>query len=278
MSIQTISKSLQRGFTLIEVLVVITIIGILVALLIPAVQMARESARRTSCANNLRQLATAILLHEEQHKTFPTGGWGEDWVGDPEKGYGIHQPGGWIYNILAYIEQENVRLLGKGLSGQNKQQAMIQMLQTPLEIAHCPSRRLPQVYPYHGPATLKNIIPPESVAKSDYAINGTISSRKSQVTLSDIQLHGKGSSQTVMVGEKSLDAEHYNTGSGAGDLLSMYGGDSDDIRRNANGTPLSDSAAEASLGFGGPHSSGANIAYCDSSVRFVGFDEQLETE
>src|SRR5436190_20501114 len=94
------------AFTLVELLVVMAIIGILIALLIPAVQAARESSRRATCANNLHQLAVAIKLHEETHHIFPTGGWGADWVGDPDAGFGPRQPGGWIDNILPYIEQK----------------------------------------------------------------------------------------------------------------------------------------------------------------------------
>ena len=75
-----------RGFTLVELLVVIAIIGVLVALLLPAVQAAREAARRNECANNLRQLALACLLHEEQLGYFPSGGWGNRCLGDSSRG------------------------------------------------------------------------------------------------------------------------------------------------------------------------------------------------
>src|SRR6187401_3367350 len=64
----------RRGFTLVELLVVIAIIGILVALLLPAIQSAREAARRTQCKTNLKNIGLAILNHVDSQKVFPTGG------------------------------------------------------------------------------------------------------------------------------------------------------------------------------------------------------------
>jgi prepilin-type processing-associated H-X9-DG protein len=129
-------------------LVVIAIIGVLIGLLLPAVEMARESSRRSACANNLRQLGLAVKLHIDSHGTFPTGGWGAEWVGDPDAGFGP----------------------------------------TPVAVFNCPSRRLPRVYPYTGTTPLKNVDPPTNVPKSDYVINKKLSFEKSEVILAEIQL------------------------------------------------------------------------------------------
>src|SRR5262245_35403008 len=122
----------RRGFTLVELLVVIAIIGILIALLLPAVQAARESARRTQCSNHLKQLALSMSTHHDQHKMFPSGGWGWRWTGDPDRGHGKRQPGGWGYQILPFIEQQAIYDLGAGPSLVQKKQGSALRLKTPL--------------------------------------------------------------------------------------------------------------------------------------------------
>src|SRR5271165_3556364 len=100
------SRQERSGFTLVELLVVIAIIGILIALLLPAVQAARESGRRVQCSNNLKQLGLGVLQHVDTCGRFPSDGWGWGWVGDPDHGNRMGQPGGWIYNTLPFIEQQ----------------------------------------------------------------------------------------------------------------------------------------------------------------------------
>src|SRR4051812_10571613 len=96
------SRVLHRpAFTLVELLVVIAIIGVLVALLLPAVQAARESARRSSCTNNLRQLALAMHNYENSRKAFPPS---ICWNGSTAKG-GNWSPYG---RILPYLEENNI--------------------------------------------------------------------------------------------------------------------------------------------------------------------------
>jgi prepilin-type N-terminal cleavage/methylation domain-containing protein len=169
----------RRAFTLVELLVVIAIIGILVALLLPAIQAAREAARRSQCKNNLKQLALGALNHHDTHKFFPTGGWGWFWVGDPDRGYGKEQPGGWIYNTLTYIEEGTLHDSGKDgdpkTATRDQRTAARDVVTSPINIINCPSRRRSQVYRMTtnsgGTSGLFNAITPDVAGRSDYAMN-----------------------------------------------------------------------------------------------------------
>jgi prepilin-type N-terminal cleavage/methylation domain-containing protein/prepilin-type processing-associated H-X9-DG protein len=162
-----------RGFTLVELLVVIAIIAILVGLLMPAVQSARESARRTQCGNNLKQLALGIQQHVSAQGAFPTGGWGWGWVGDPDRGSNRRQPGGWVYNVLPYVEQNAVHDLPLGKSGAARTAAAATMIATALPQMNCPSRRAAKGYPHWlSSSNYANAGAATLAAKTDYGANG----------------------------------------------------------------------------------------------------------
>jgi len=123
---------------LVELLVVIAIIGVLVALLLPAVQAAREAARRTQCSNQMRQMSLALQNHESTKKIFPTGGidpWPqiEDYASGGKPFAAPKQGLSWAFQILPYLEQGAVHNL---VDTQ-------QLPRTPVGMYYCPSRRGP---------------------------------------------------------------------------------------------------------------------------------------
>ena len=169
-----------RGMTLVELLVVVAIIGLLVALLLPAVQSVRESARRNYCMNNLKQIGAAATQHLAQHGHFPTGGWGWGWLGDPDRGFRHRQPGSWVFSCLPFLEQVPLYSLQAGTDGSTtptRADAGAKVLATALPVFQCPSRREVRPYPHWRSSTgyltaFGNTSNTSAVAKSDYAANG----------------------------------------------------------------------------------------------------------
>ena len=176
-------RSPRRGasrpaFTLVELLVVIAIIGVLVALLLPAVQAAREAARRAQCQNNLKQIGLGSLMHMDTQGFLPSGGWGGTYTADSNRGYGKDQPGSWQYNILEYIEQGALRKLGFGSAVRTApfRDASNKLHTTPVTTFQCPSRRPAGVFPANWPSVLEQTwltatAQNQGVVKSDYAAN-----------------------------------------------------------------------------------------------------------
>jgi prepilin-type N-terminal cleavage/methylation domain-containing protein len=256
----------SAAFTLVELLVVITIIGILISLLLPAVQSAREAARQTQCKNNLKQIGLGVMQHSEKIGYYPSCGWGWDWVGDPDAGPGRNQPGGWAYNILPYIDQENLHQQGAGKTDPEKMTAAATVMQTPLALFNCPTRRRALLYPFTYPHT-HNANNPATVAKTDYAANaGTrgntqvfggpgsvkegqswpdcedapspcwpavrhltgISFQRSQVKPAQVR---DGLSNTLAAGEKYINSDYYFTGQDAADNECLFTGYDNDVTR-----------------------------------------------
>jgi prepilin-type N-terminal cleavage/methylation domain-containing protein len=287
----------RRAFTLVELLVVIAIIGILIALLLPAVQAAREAARRTQCLNHLKQLGLGAITFQETTGHFPPGGWGHSWAGLPTEGTGRNQPGGWIYNVLPFVEQAALHGLGATTNGPDRASEAAQRLATPLPTLHCPSRRRAIPYPNMGATRLTATV--DRVAKTDYAMNGGsvamyhgsgpsslaegrttypfpdmtactgISFLRSQIKMANIE---DGSSNTYLIGEKYLDPDVYETSFDSGDNESAYSGDELDLLRWGASRPLQD---KPGLGyydnFGSPHVGSWQVALCDGSVRTVSY-------
>jgi len=259
------------GFTLVELLVVIAIIGILIGLLLPAVQSARESARRVQCLNHLKQISLAFHHHHESHGHFPAGGWGSNWIGDEERGFGWKQPGGWNYNILPFVEQQPLYDSGKGLWNRSMaasrayMRARVAMVGTPRSIMHCPSRRSAQWYgnPWGwAPINFPNLVPVVQQAKNDYAANSGNVLACYQTHLGTPQSLSEGdsgnfawadmsrckgishlkstvsmknvtdgTSNTICVGEKYMLIDDYTTGDDPGDNWNMYVGHNGDLNR-----------------------------------------------
>ena len=136
----------KRAFTLIELLVVIAIIGILVSLLLPAVQQVREAARRTECLNNLKQIGLASQNYVSARRAFPTAGGNPDtwdfWV--MQNGWPDFLPqnrqyesAGWMFQLLTYIEQDNLAKQRKDLGWEGGDYPLIS---TRISTYQCPSR------------------------------------------------------------------------------------------------------------------------------------------
>lgn len=273
------STEFRAAFTILELLVVISIIGLLLSLLLPAIQDARSAARRLSCSNNLRQLGIALHSHVSSHELIPGNGgpakdstindasgspvrietedfaagatfqWG---VGSPDR-LPKDQTGSWGYALLPFLEQ----------------QAAFESVQVdasqPLFL--CPDRARPPVAVPVDDDYGRYVAAGYAWAKTDYAANGRlIPNRPFYVRVRDIT---DGLSQTIAVGEKAFDPSVQTPTSWYWDEPIFSGGSRGTSRTGVRILP-DRIGIEFRHHWGSPHEGGAQFLIADGSVRFIG--------
>lgn len=292
------SSKKRCGFTLIELLVVIAIIAILIALLLPAVQQAREAARRTECRNNLKQIGLAFHNFHDVHDHLPTGA--RDGAGTSFACCNATEREGWSwsYQILPYLDQANLYNLGDDADPVGS--AAI-VAREGVKIFYCPSRRKPTPYG-------------SGYYRSDYAGNGgqrgsggnttapsngqrgvlVQTTAVTELRINDIK---DGASNTIMVAEKALHPDRHGSDGGDNEPWNNAGWDECVIRWGSGITsagveygipPRADvdaptnTVAVVDKGgvswtnwhpfFGSAHQGGMNACLADGSVRLINYN------
>jgi prepilin-type N-terminal cleavage/methylation domain-containing protein len=260
----------RRGFTLVELLVVIAIIGVLIALLLPAVQAARESARRSQCANNLKQIALGFVNYHDAFRVLPDGG--KDGATAPVSTANANCSSlccsgcsrgewNWSYQILPFAEQRALY--------DNPKDATVYA--TPVVTYYCPTRRSAITFGGYG--------------KLDYAAcggdttsqNGAVVERavSAPVRLADLF---DGTANTLIVAEKQQNVNNFGGSGGDNEPWPNSGWDQDNIRfghLTEPPAPDSDYPIEPptfwSNRFGSSHASAFNAAFADGSIRAINY-------
>lgn len=288
------------GITLIELVVVVSIIAVLASLLMVAVQQAREGGRDLSCINNLRQFAISSQTHVATHGHFPASGWGSNWVPVRDRGSGVKQPGGWMYNLLPFLEATTMHELG---ASEDEVRAGLEIgrVEEFNSLIHpsfvCPTKLPPNNdRMYSGTAWSGRA---HGGYPSSYAINAGSSSifgelvGPASLDFSDFSslwpanvkpanglacpgqlLRPKdvtdGMSLTIFAGEKYVVRNRRNY---IGDTLSPWFGFSLSSVRYVVLPPFRDGDPHGDpQSFGSAHQSHFNVAMCDGSIRRVSFD------
>jgi prepilin-type N-terminal cleavage/methylation domain-containing protein len=290
------------AFTLVELLIVIAIIGILVALLLPAIQAAREAARMTQCRNNLKQVAFAAHNYESAHCYFP----GHSGEPEPnradfgqerrERALGMPITGNWLLQTLKYMEDGRIAdVLIAAAEGRAKPADVRDAVSTPIPSLYCPSRRSPVAYPL---VEAEQEAYGDWGARTDYGINGGNTTddggggadlEKPDIKVKDdgVWALGRhtaprhivdGLSKTYLVGEKAMDTLHYTTGRDVGDRGPIAGlkdnsGVTNSYVRFAARPPAQDIPhnCAACHNFGSAHVAGLNMSMADGSVHIFSY-------
>lgn len=279
----------RGGFTLIELLVVIAIIAILIALLLPAVQQAREAARRSECKNNLKQIGLAMVSFHDTYKRFPQAG-GNSPAGENPAVRTFYFS--WPFHIYPYIEQDvlfkltskdplvDVNTLPGGAA------VLTKLDTTPVKTFHCPTRRAVRLY--HGDAVTDYAGNLGSVVNDGVIVtnSGATISNFSGVNMASIK---DGTSNTLLVGERRINNNAIEAGTDFYDNEpAVRPADDCDVVRRAQpiggswlGPALDNGITTTAVGghfgggglcqFGGPHVGGMMTALCDGSVRLINY-------
>ena len=261
------------GFTLIELLVVIGIIGLLIGLLLPAVQYIRATARRTDCSNRLKQQGLALQDYADVKRHYPSA-----YVADR------FEPGwSWGTALLPFIEEKNLyefgdvrnRLFG---DGNNPADMPDDYSQTPVQVFRCPSDTGPELNPIrlnHAMSNYRAVAGP--ITYSYYSPNldmGGVMYQNSKTRFADIT---DGTSTTVAIGECIYDEE---SGKRAALWMGMTGLRNSSIWISDVMWWVDDQSARingpAPQAFSSRHPGGALFAFCDGSTRF--FEEGGEIQ
>jgi prepilin-type N-terminal cleavage/methylation domain-containing protein/prepilin-type processing-associated H-X9-DG protein len=260
-------RSLRTAFTLVELLVVIAIIGVLVALLLPAVQAAREAARRCSCVNNIVQLALANHNYEFHFESLPPGTTNPDGPIRSEPA-GIHVS--WLVKTLPYLDQNAMwRKFDQELGAYAPENSEVR--QSKLEVVMCPS------YPGADMNEAKDAAPStyagchhDAEAPIDDDNRGVLF-LNSRIRFSDID---DGSSNTILLAESFPDENDLGWVSGTRSTLRNTGSLEERSWRRVDvqtGSPEDERLQSSTYvgGFGAAHPAVVNAAFCDGSVRSI---------
>jgi prepilin-type N-terminal cleavage/methylation domain-containing protein/prepilin-type processing-associated H-X9-DG protein len=258
--------SARAGFSLIESLVVLAVIGMLIALLLPAVQKVREAAGRAACQNNLKQIGIAFHNHHDTLRCFPSGGW--EWFTPPNyvggaPAVGAQQQAGWGFQILPYLEATNTWNAGAVVA-----------IATTNPIFFCPSRRSPQTVTYADEYTPPLTGGELTHALCDYAAsnldgNGVVRQHR-PTTFAEIT---DGTSNTLLVSEKWLDRTTLGQGEPSDNEGYTAGFDHDTVRLGSQ-PPVPDgvgSELDHDHQFGSAHPGRMNAVLADGSVRGISY-------
>jgi prepilin-type N-terminal cleavage/methylation domain-containing protein len=278
------SRLHRTGYSLIELLVVVAIVAVLIGLLLPAIQKVRESANRTTCSNNLKQIGLAFIQHADTYKVFPTGG--EGYRQDRTRtatSFALynHQKWSWGYQILPFLEQSSLWA--------NPSDEVV--ASTPVKTYFCPSRRNPMALT-GGP--WQTFSYPR--AMTDYAGNagtvqqgnwgfGVFGNGADGVVIQlgsgpfvTYQAITDGASNTLMAGEKHMNASVSSIETQPDDNDGYVGGFQDDVVRWGAFPPLQDSYQQpytftdmqpSIYRFGSSHRAGFQGVFCDGSVHLI---------